>query len=199
MQLPRGTFCGIRKNEEITGLILELEKSKFTGICSISLRAGTATMVFSAGSCILAEIPGKKGDPACAGLMAMRSETADAALSTLDTTQVRLALDFNTTCRTTTLASQVARTPPAARPAPDPAYASASRDLDESLFENPADATPPGNPPEGINEELLDSGAGYENAIDTLDHMDLDAVSNKIRKDCKTLIKQLDLEHLMGR
>ncbi len=199
MQLPRGTFCGIRKNEGIAGLILELEQSGFTGICSLSLQAGTATMVFSFGSCILAEIPGKIGDPACDGLMAMGCETADAALSSLDATQVRLALDFNPNCRTTTMASQVVKTPRAARPAPGPAGTPTPRDLDESLFESPAGSTPTGMMGEDHDEELPDSGSGYEDAIDTLDHMDLDAVSDKIRKDCKTLIKELDLEHLMGR
>ena len=199
MQLPRGTFCAIRKNEGIAGLILELEQSGFTGICSLSLRAGTATMVFSSGSCILAEIFGKNGDPAFVGLMAMGSETADAALSTLDATQVRLALDFNGNCRTTTMASQVTKTPHVARPVQDPAGTPAPRDLDESLFESPADTTPPGKPAEGIDEEIPVPGEGYEDAIDTLDHMDLDAVSDKIRKDCKTLITQLDLDHLMGR
>lgn len=198
MQLPRGTFCGIRKNEGIAGLILELEQSEFTGICSFSLRAGTATMVFSSGSCILAEIPGKNGDPACAGLMAMGSETADAALSTLDATQVRLALDFNKTCRTTAQASPVVKSPWSARSAPAPADVLSPRNLDESLFEGPADTAPPGKPAEGIDEEIP-VPSGYEDDIDTLDHMDLDAVSDKIRRDCKTLIQQLDLEHLMGR
>ncbi len=199
MQLPRGTFCAIRKNEEIAGLLLELEQSKFTGICSLSFRAGKATMVFSLGSCILAEIPGKTGDPASTGLMAMAGEKADAALSTLDATQVRLALDFNATCRTTTLTGQVVRTPPAARPAPDPAFASSPRDLDESFFESPADVTPPVKPAEVIDEKLPDTGAEPKDDLDTLEHVDLDAVSDKIRRDCKTLIKQLDLEHLMGR
>ena len=35
--------------------------------------------------------------------------------------------------------------------------------------------------------------------IDTLDIQDLENVTDKIRNDCKTMIKQLNLEHLMER
>ena len=39
----------------------------------------------------------------------------------------------------------------------------------------------------------------FEKDIDTFDSMDLDNVTDKIRNDCKTMIKQLHLEHLMER
>ena len=35
--------------------------------------------------------------------------------------------------------------------------------------------------------------------METIDTMDLEKVTDKIRGDCKTMIKQLDLEHLMER
>jgi hypothetical protein len=45
-----------------------------------------------------------------------------------------------------------------------------------------------------------DPGASsFDMDIDTLDSMDLENVTEKIRKDCKTMIKQLHLEHLMER
>jgi hypothetical protein len=49
-------------------------------------------------------------------------------------------------------------------------------------------------------EEKPDAGnSSFEKDIDTFDTMDLDNVTDKIRNDCKTMIKQLHLEHLMER
>jgi len=39
----------------------------------------------------------------------------------------------------------------------------------------------------------------FENDLDTFDTMDFDNVTDKIRTDCKTMIKQLHLDHLMER
>jgi hypothetical protein len=41
--------------------------------------------------------------------------------------------------------------------------------------------------------------SSFESDIDTFDTMDLDNVTDKIRSDCKTMIKQLHLDHLMER
>lgn len=41
--------------------------------------------------------------------------------------------------------------------------------------------------------------SSFESDIDTFDSMDLDNVTDKIRTDCKTMIKQLHLDHLMER
>jgi hypothetical protein len=43
-----------------------------------------------------------------------------------------------------------------------------------------------------------DTGS-FESDLDTFDTMDFDNVTDKIRTDCKTMIKQLHLEHLMER
>ncbi len=40
---------------------------------------------------------------------------------------------------------------------------------------------------------------GSENAFDTFDSMNLDQVTDKIRDDCKTMVKNLHLDHLMDR
>ena len=46
----------------------------------------------------------------------------------------------------------------------------------------------------------VDSGStSFDDDIDTFDSMDLDNVTDKIRTDCQTMIKQLHLEHLMER
>jgi len=41
--------------------------------------------------------------------------------------------------------------------------------------------------------------SSFESDIDTFDTMDLENVTDKIRTDCKTMIKQLHLDHLMER
>jgi len=41
--------------------------------------------------------------------------------------------------------------------------------------------------------------SSFENDIDTFDSMDLENVTAKIRSDCKSMIKQLNLEHLIDR
>jgi hypothetical protein len=49
-------------------------------------------------------------------------------------------------------------------------------------------------PPERDSE-----GSSFEADLDTFDTMDFDNVTDKIRTDCKTMIKQLHLDHLMER
>jgi hypothetical protein len=41
--------------------------------------------------------------------------------------------------------------------------------------------------------------SSFEKDLDTFDSMDIDNVTDKIRTDCKTMIKQLHLDHLMER
>ncbi len=48
-------------------------------------------------------------------------------------------------------------------------------------------------------EEPPQDPSSFDNDIDTFDTLDLDNVTDKIRNDCKTMIKQLQLEHLMER
>jgi len=47
------------------------------------------------------------------------------------------------------------------------------------------------------SEKLHDTS--FETDLDTFDTMDFDNVTDKIRSDCKTMIKQLHLDHLMER
>ena len=44
-----------------------------------------------------------------------------------------------------------------------------------------------------------DAQTGSESAFDTFDSMNLEQVTDKIRKDCKTMVKNLHLDHLMDR
>ena len=98
MQLPRGTFREIQKNQKAREILGELERSRFSGICSISCPDGLCTLVFNTGKCILAEYNASRGDAALENLFAaVAEEGVDAALSTMDETQIRLSLEFNKT------------------------------------------------------------------------------------------------------
>ena len=250
MQLPRGTFREIRKGEIIDSLLQNLEKTKFTGICSISSGAGTGTLVYKAGNCILVKYLGKSGDSGWNELMNNSGEEVDAALSTLDEAQVALSLEFNKACRIIKpqkkesmpkQSVEPAREQPR-KPAP-PAHAAASGvrvpqkpPAPSSLFQRhaPSAQEPPAAPDEDqrrvvagfgrpsmpappsapvqhpvktlqpekehtADDQDADQKEVFEKDIDSFDSIDLDNVTDKIRNDCKTMIKQLHLEHLMER
>ena len=96
MQLPRGTFREIQKNQKACEILGGLERNRFSGICSISCPDGICTLVFNTGKCILAEYNASRGDAAVESLFTTVAEGGvDAALSTMDETQIRLSLEFN--------------------------------------------------------------------------------------------------------
>jgi len=262
MQLPRGTFREIKKNELVSSILEEFMRTKFSGICSISSVTVNGTLVFKSGTCILAKIQNKSGDGALEELLKMSDHEIDAALSSLDEAQIQLALEFNKPCRII----KAGKTAPAAKPLqhkpahtvnPEPAAKSypiphtatapvkpdvifqkpphgASQNLrPSSSFTSPpapvkkvipppqARTLPTPQPAAKVQpspqipvhhpspvhktekpaeiEEPAQGPSNFENDIDTFDALDLDSVTDKIRNDCKTMIKQLHLEHLMER
>ncbi len=118
MQLPRGTFREIQKNQKTGDLLKELERGRFSGICSISCRDSISTLVLKSGTCILAEYNTFKGDAALEGLLqALTGEEIDAALSTLDEAQIQLSLEFNKSERITKTGRYLTGTPETRKPA----------------------------------------------------------------------------------
>jgi hypothetical protein len=251
MQLPRGTFREIRKGETIGNILTELERTRFSGICSISSVAATGTLVLKSGKCILVKFQGKSGDAGWDELQKGLYEEVDAALSSLDDAQIQLSLEFNKVSRLirggkpavelqkpaspihepvkkpappVQTASPVvaakpapkpaAPLPPVHRPAP-PIQPKAAPEPQpqkaQTIFQRPAMPAPPAQqaparqaeekraPPGEDGQDAGGSGSSFEKDIDTFDTMDLDNVTDKIRNDCKTMIKQLHLEHLMER
>ena len=143
MQLPRGTFREIQKNQKAREILMELERSRFSGICSISCPDGICTLVFNTGKCILAEYNSARGDAALESLLAGGAgEDVDAALSTMDETQIRLSLEFNKTEKVVRgPRPQEKATPPPAQPVPP-----APRILAKKAGPAPvAGTTPPGS------------------------------------------------------
>jgi hypothetical protein len=247
MQLPRGTFLKIKKSELVGSILDELEHSKFSGICSVSSGQVSGTIVFKSGTCILAKILQKSGDPAWEEIQKMSGQKADAALSNLNEAQIQLALEFNKKSRVikagktapaATLQSQkpsaVDHTESAQKPIappekpdrllplhprvvlkvqttvpPQPAVRPAAHTPAEPITAKtppaPAHASPfmVHQPQEEKKPAETDDTSGdsssFEKDIDTFETLDIDHMTDKIRTDCKTMIKQLQLEHLMER
>ena len=179
MQLPMGNFCEIKKAEQISSILNDLDHTKFSGICHISSDTVSGTFVFKSGKCILAKIQNKSGDEAWEELLKMSNHKVDASLSSLDDAQVNYALEFNKAFQIIKARNTTSSSPPV--------YAKAQ--IPEHLPQEPEKSTQTIEPPQ-------DSGS-FEKDIDTFDKLDIDNVTDKIRKDCKTIVKQLDLEHLM--
>ena len=182
-----GNFREIKKAELISSILNEMERTKFSGICHISSGPEDGTVVFKSGKCILAKIQHKSGDEAWNKLLKMSNHNVDAAFSDMDEAQVQLALEFNKACRiikagnTTPSASHDPQKhkAPAYTPSQIPAHQPQETKKNAQTEESPQDTS------------------SFEQDIDTFDTLDLNDVTDKIRNDCKTIIKQLDLEHLM--
>ncbi|MDD1690660.1 MAG: hypothetical protein LUQ66_08375 [Methanoregula sp.] len=201
MQLPRGTFREIRKKATIGGVLSELEQTRFTGTCSIFAGPATGTFVFREGACILAKFRGEPGDAGWNEMKKSEGEPFDVILSTLDETQVKLSLEFNPACRIVKgekapVAHPAASPVAPASPAPKRPVITAVSPVPairHKALTSPAAPRVVAEPPPVTGEETIESD------LDALDTMDLDHVTARIRSDCKTLVKQLNLEHLMER
>jgi len=233
MQLPRGTFREIKKNQRAADVLEELERGRFSGICSISCRDEISTLVMKSGKCILAEYGSWKGEAALENLLyAFSEEGIDAALSSLDEAQIQLSLEFNK-------AERIHRTGPAA-PAMNktvshispsygaglqkdktspPVHRTPASERPAALLSHPPEKvhrplaspknpireppvsirTPPLKPDGQAKKESVSAQTAAESDLDTFDSMNLDEVTGKFREECKTMVKNLHLEHLMDR
>lgn len=226
MQLPRGTFREIRKSVTIESLIHSLEGEKYTGLATISSHSLSGTLVFKQGKFILIKFQNIRGDPALGELQKAGSEVVDAALSVLGDAQIELALEFNKPCRLTRSGKPVSpvsprpamhgtRDPPRAVPERRPAIInSAAKPAGIPVHPPPHhDHSPAPHPPVrvsaagtpapasggGAEEPVQEPDTSFEDDLETFENMDLDSVTDKIRTDCKSMIKQLHLDHLMER
>jgi hypothetical protein len=223
MQLPRGKFRSIRKGVQLGEILSEMVKTRFTGICTFSSDTVNGTLVFRSGACVLAEVQNGHGDAAWMDTKKIEGEVIDAVLSDLDTAQLQLALEFNKRALVGTGSGRKAAAPARAaeaRNVPDekkPAapvqrYKQKERDFIKTTpvpAAPPVAKTPPGREPaaapaktdetaaaEGKAGQEAEGGSGADRELDTFDSMDLDDMAQKIRKDAKIILKQLQLDHL---
>ena len=74
---------------------MKLEQEQFSGVCTLSSHGGNGVLVYRNGKCILARVMTKYGDAGLEELQKFLDQNGDAALSVLDETQIKLALEFN--------------------------------------------------------------------------------------------------------
>jgi len=219
MQLPRGTFREIRKNQNTGKILEELERERFSGICHISFRDNVSTLVLKAGKCILAEYETFKGDAALEHLTAaLADKNTDTALSTLTDAQIQLSLEFNKSDRIKKAGyslpeSHKSVTPPVhpahraiakkTSPAPKtiaPLPVSPKITVTEKTKPNhqTVEAQPVQN--EGKSPSPENTGQTDEEIdLDALDVINLDQMTEKIRDECKTMVKKLHMDHLIDK
>jgi len=194
MQLPRGTFCGIRKKQITGDILMDLKQNRFTGTCSISCHDGICTLVFRTGTCILAEYKDARGDAALERLLlSVAGDVADASLSVLDETQIRLSLEFNTAERI------VQVQPPHHRARPNSFPLPTHRDLSATVVPPPLPERKTVVQKEPLSLADEPDNTLFEDDLDTLDTLDLDTVRTKIRDECKSVVRHLGLEHLIDK
>ena len=236
MQLPRGTFREIRKNQKTEDLLKELEQGGFSGICSISYRDHISTLVLKSGRCILVESDTFKGDAALEHLLYSISDgDIDAALSTLNEAQIQLSLEFNPAEQIKNTSMYHTGVPETIVPATGASVSPASSEKNlpgpktnlffpgeerSTLMTHSPERTPrlqtgTKNPASELPGSIGSATApvsgereipapdteptDFESDLDMLDSMNLDRMTDKIRDDCKKMVKQFHLDHLMDR
>jgi hypothetical protein len=89
--------------------------------------------------------------------------------------------------------------PVSAHPPPHPFPKAAAPVPPAPPMPSPRQAEAPHPAPGEQPERERETESSFEADLDTFDTMDFDNVTDKIRTDCKTMIKQLHLDHLMER
>ena len=226
MQLPRGTFRSIQKGVRFSDILADLVSTRFTGMCTISSASLNGTLVFRSGVCVLAKIQDHYSDQGWAVLMENPDLTVDLAISDFNTAQIQLALDFNKKALVHLSATppsqksvpqeQPARTGERVSREPVKHAAHSRREQKKHevskppvtpaevvmaaapVLEEPVKQDVAGDEPIAVAKttSVKTPGSPEELDLEMFDTMDLDDVALKIRKDCKIILKQLQLDHL---
>ena len=225
MKLPRGTFHSIKKGILFRSLLEEMEKTRFTGYCTISFGLETCTLVLNSGIYILADYDKLEGEHAWQKMQKLLEMKVDASLTTLNTVQLDLAREFNPHA---TLPSFVRKSPTTAGQDRNnqSRYQEEKMTFREMWYRGMSGATEktgsthgtststteqhpaPGRsqPPEPRNlpvsnrhqeQDTEEMGSNIERDLEALDNMDIDEMTKKIRENCKVTIEQMDLDHLI--
>ncbi|MBP1929399.1 hypothetical protein J2741_001946 [Methanolinea mesophila] len=95
MQLPRGTFQGIKRDIGVANLLEELQDMRFTGSAAIEVDRTAVNLVFRKGKVLLAEFGSDQGDAALERIGSLCDRNIDASLSEMTEPQISLAQEFN--------------------------------------------------------------------------------------------------------
>ena len=224
MKLPRGTFHSIKKGILLHVLLDELEKNRFTGYCVISWGIETCTLVLDSGIIILADYNTLEGELAWQKMQNLLDTKVGADLTTLNPIQLTLTREFNPHA---TLPGVIRMAPAThvrtliSSPVTEKHKDISGNGVPAAHFEH---NNPPGHPPvlettvsgthpvqetgscvipefqQGqpfTQNESKDDGSDIDRDLASLDTMDIDEMTKKIRHDCKITIEHLDLDHLL--
>jgi hypothetical protein len=224
MKLPRGTFHSIKKGILFHLLLEEMEKTRFTGYCTISFGLETCTLVLNSGIYILADYDKHEGEHAWQKMQKLLEMKVDASLTTLNTAQLELVREFNPHAilpsfvrksptrqvRTGTTSSGTKRKDDVSgnavpggssgqqkKQVPNPGPQTATTEQHPApLISTPGTAQSPGEQ-QASGTEPEESGTNIERDLEALENMDIDEMTKKIRENCKVTIEQMDLDHLI--
>lgn len=99
MDIPRGTFSAIRRDSALSAVLAEIRETSFSGHAMVSHGSGLFSLVFSEGTCILAEYQDLLGAAAWQAVRSLGEEKVQVELHLLTTQQLRLADEFNKNAR----------------------------------------------------------------------------------------------------
>ena len=211
MQLPRGSFHSIKRGISLHSLLDEMEKSGFSGYCTISYDALTCTLVLHSGNYVLAECGKSEGDAAWVKILELLTKKVDAALSDLTDTQLKLCMEFNASAELLQPVSRVNHQPPTKPVLPHVR----SEALTGQEPRHPRTGDRPGkssgtavrtatraakNTSGSIQSQQpveTDEAEIINREIETLDDLNLDEMTKKIRENCVMTVEKLHLEHLI--
>ena len=206
MQLPRGSFHSIKRGIVLHSLLDEMEKSGFSGYCTISYDAVNCTLVLHMGNYILAEYGTTEGYPAWVKMLDLQSKKVDAALTGLSDAQLKLSIEFNpraellepvrrTRHHADKPVSPQIRSEAMVRPEPRhtkvPETHGHASGIPSKSKEKSMETTLKKRPVENDEVEMLARDLG------SLDDMNLDEMTKKIRESCMVTVEKLHLEHLI--
>ncbi|MDD1676733.1 MAG: hypothetical protein LUQ40_03240 [Methanomicrobiales archaeon] len=200
MQLPRGTFRSIKKEQNVSDLLQELETLQFSGSCTLSWGKGTSILVLNKGRVMLAEHQVFRGDDALNEIRAFMQHSLTVELSDLNPVQLNLAEEFNkqyiiqdSKRSSVTFGKAVVPAPVVADMLPQPAKP--VRTVPEKSSRSPDRECRENDWLDDIKES--DFNGVVKRDFASLERMDLESMTEKIRKTCKSTVQRLDLGHLM--
>jgi hypothetical protein len=211
MQLPRGSFHSIKRGIVLHSLLDEMEKSGFSGYCTISYDAVSCTLVLHSGNYVLAEYGRTEGDAAWLKIRDLMTKKVDASLTNLSDPQLKLCLEFNAQAELLEPVTRVRHQPPVKPVLPN--VRSEALVGQESRHAKPAErrgkssgiavqatAKAAIKPQESIrNQRPVENEETeiFNRDIGTLDDLNLDEMTRKIRENCMVTVEKLHLEHLI--
>jgi hypothetical protein len=207
MQIPPSTVQSVEKEVWIQELLLRLTASKFSGYCVITHKECICSLIFSEGKPLLAEYPALKGGGAWRQIQAMRGKRADAVTYGLTPTQISLTLKFNEPCRIADAPGERIPGPRSPTTVITPVTAKGSRDrkvkIKAVIISGDAAGRPP--VPSEVKEEEHSTpkerpprkAPHAEGGLDHLSLESLKGLKESFRVDAASLLKELDLEHLI--